>query len=254
MGLWASPYYDEVADNFIDSDRIISGIENGHEVVKIDYETNTEKTYTLKKTNARLNKVTRKTVTFNDLKMVPLKIDLTGNRYDGSSIMWTGTKLVIAGESKKKCVKIDKDTPWDHSNVIATDFTVTEDWQCGCLDVSTTIGQKATLKSNGDYNGYSDDNYDAENEEYKNDWFKSIDVETVQNNVSKALELIPTSDTFPDGLDLDLNGLWATVQFDYESIVSMISFTFFMILILILNLYSQNFSSYKIFYILLQNE
>jgi hypothetical protein len=45
-----------------------------------------------------------------------------------------------------------------------------------------------------------------------------------------------------------INSNLVLFQFDYESIVSMISFTFFMILILILNFYSQNFSSYKIFY------
>jgi hypothetical protein len=45
-----------------------------------------------------------------------------------------------------------------------------------------------------------------------------------------------------------INSNLVLFQFDYESIVSMISFTFFMIVILILNFYSQNYSSYKIFY------
>jgi hypothetical protein len=45
-----------------------------------------------------------------------------------------------------------------------------------------------------------------------------------------------------------INSNLVLFQFDYESIVSMISFTFFMIVILILNFYSQNYSSSKIFY------
>ena len=45
-----------------------------------------------------------------------------------------------------------------------------------------------------------------------------------------------------------INSNLVLFQFDYKSIFSIISFTFFMILIFILNFYSQNFSSYKVFY------
>jgi hypothetical protein len=45
-----------------------------------------------------------------------------------------------------------------------------------------------------------------------------------------------------------INSNLVIFQLDYKSIISIISFTFFMILILILNIYSQKFSSNKIFY------
>ena len=240
-GLWASPLYDQDTGSYIDSNQVLDAIESGHKVEKVDYATNTKSEYTLKKTNARLSEISRKTVTLDDIKMLPIHISSYGNIYDGYTIMWTGEKLVIAGKDKTMCIKINEDKPWDYSNVVDTDFEVTDDWQCGCLDDTNTV---LTLRSTGDWKGEVYDTYNGEGGDETNGaggdetngadgdetnglgrylvdenfYFKPLKAKSVEYDVTKLPDFTPAASAFPHGLNFNMNGFWATLELEYEQV------------------------------------
>jgi len=233
-GLWASPLYDQDTGSYIDSSQVLDAIESGHKVEKVDYATNTKSEYTLKKTNARLSEISRKTVTLDDVKMLPIHISSYGNIYDGYTIMWTGEKLVVAGKDKTMCIKINEDTPWDYSNAVDTDFEVTDDWQCGCLDDTNTV--LLTLRSTGDWKGEVYDTYNGEGGDETNGaggdetsglgrylvdenfYFIPLKAESVEYDVTKLPDFTPEASAFPYGLNFNMNGFWATLELEYEQV------------------------------------
>ena len=210
-GLWASPLFKDDGE-YIDSSQVIEAMESGHKVEKVDYVTNTKNEYTMKKTSARLNEITRKTLTLDDVKMLPIRINSYGSIYDGYTVIWTGDKLAIAGKDRLACIEIDANKEWDYSNEVKTAFEVTEDWQCGCLDTTVTDAD-AQLRKTGDWEGRVDTDTDtAEN------YYIAFKEQSVKYIVAKMDEFKPTASMFPHGLNFDMNGFWATLILKYEEV------------------------------------
>ena len=128
-GLWASGT--SINNTLIDSSTILSHITNGMTVTRMDYKKKQEVYYTLTKKTARLNKVTRRSFSLEQIKGLVLKINSPG-KFDGVNIVWNGSALIEVGRTQKQCLYISDYNSRPSS--VSTDFIPTDWSDCGCLD------------------------------------------------------------------------------------------------------------------------
>jgi len=188
----------KVNGSYIDSSTIINQITNGMTVSRMDYSDQKTKIYTLQKQSARLNKVTRRSFTLNQVKGLNLKINNPG-KFNGVNIKWNGTNLIQTGRSEVKCLLVNDYN--QRPQPVETDF-IPQGWSdCGCLDTDGKT-EPYSKRNFGPYEGQNNNNPP---------FYQNGEIRTVLNG-SNEIVFTFTSEDFSNGIQVsnaegNLNGI-----------------------------------------------